>query len=104
MLVNGEKKTSIWYNEAHSVVEILDQSKLPFELVTRQLRSLDDFADAIQHMWVRGAPLIGSTAAFGLAGANNNTCCANLFCRVHDGFLPVVAPGNFNLIVEISSL
>ena len=67
MLVNGQRKTSIWYNENLSVVEILDQSKLPFELVTKQLRSLDDFAGAIQHMWVRGAPLIGATAAFGLA-------------------------------------
>jgi methylthioribose-1-phosphate isomerase len=67
MLVNGQKKTSIWYNDELSVVEILDQSKLPFEVVTRQLRSLDDFADAIQHMWVRGAPLIGVTAGFGLA-------------------------------------
>ena len=48
-------------------VEIIDQTRLPHELVTVTLRSLDDAARAIKDMWVRGAPLIGATAAYGMA-------------------------------------
>ncbi len=48
-------------------VTILDQSRLPFEVVHRQLGSVEDVAEAIRAMRVRGAPLIGATAAFGIA-------------------------------------
>ena len=48
-------------------VTILDQSVLPFEVVHRQLDSVEDVAEAIRAMRVRGAPLIGATAAFGIA-------------------------------------
>ncbi len=52
---------------AGSVVEIIDQTRLPHELVIRRLVELDDAAEAIRVMRVRGAPLIGATAAYGLA-------------------------------------
>jgi methylthioribose-1-phosphate isomerase len=52
--------------EAESLV-ILDQTLLPFRCETRPLRTLDDVAEAIRVMRVRGAPLIGATAAFGVA-------------------------------------
>ncbi len=52
--------------EAESLV-ILDQTLLPFRSETRALRTLDDVAEAIRVMRVRGAPLIGATAAFGVA-------------------------------------
>jgi methylthioribose-1-phosphate isomerase len=48
-------------------VTILDQSVLPFEVVHRQLSSVEAVAEAIRAMRVRGAPLIGATAAFGMA-------------------------------------
>ncbi len=48
-------------------VEIIDQTLLPHQLVFRTLRTLDDAADAIAAMRVRGAPLIGATASYGLA-------------------------------------
>jgi methylthioribose-1-phosphate isomerase len=48
-------------------VEIIDQTRLPHELVVRELVSLDCAARAISEMWVRGAPLVGVTAAYGLA-------------------------------------
>src|SRR6516164_7810416 len=48
-------------------VEIIDQTKLPHELVTVGLRTLEDAARAIRTMQVRGAPLIGATAAYGVA-------------------------------------
>ena len=44
-------------------VEIIDQTRLPHEFVVRPLESLQDAATAIRDMWVRGAPLIGATAA-----------------------------------------
>jgi methylthioribose-1-phosphate isomerase len=46
-------------------VRVIDQTRLPGELVHRELTSIDDAADAIRTMVVRGAPLIGVTAAFG---------------------------------------
>ncbi len=46
---------------------ILDQTRLPHAVVWRELRGLEDSAEAIRVMRVRGAPLIGATAAFGLA-------------------------------------
>jgi methylthioribose-1-phosphate isomerase len=48
-------------------VEIIDQTQLPGSLQWRALKSLDDFCEAITAMRVRGAPLIGITAAYGLA-------------------------------------
>ncbi|HEY3407667.1 MAG TPA: S-methyl-5-thioribose-1-phosphate isomerase [Propionicimonas sp.] len=48
-------------------VTILDQSLLPFEVVHRQLGSVEEVAESIRAMRVRGAPLIGATAAFGIA-------------------------------------
>jgi methylthioribose-1-phosphate isomerase len=48
-------------------VEIIDQTLLPHRLAFRTLRTLDDAAEAIAVMRVRGAPLIGATAAYGIA-------------------------------------
>src|SRR5216684_1121698 len=45
----------------------VDQSRLPFEFSTIDLNTLDDAARAIRTMVVRGAPLIGATAAYGIA-------------------------------------
>jgi methylthioribose-1-phosphate isomerase len=52
---------------AGAAVEIIDQTRLPHAFVIRQLISLEDAAEAISVMRVRGAPLIGATAAYGLA-------------------------------------
>ena len=49
------------------VVRIIDQTRLPSELVLRSLAAVDEAAEAIRSMRVRGAPLIGVTAAFGMA-------------------------------------
>ena len=46
---------------------VIDQSRLPFEFATLDLNTLDDAAQAIRTMVVRGAPLIGATAAYGMA-------------------------------------
>ena len=52
-------------------VEIIDQTRLPHEYVTVSLRSVSDAATAIRDMLVRGAPLIGGTAGYGVALAMN---------------------------------
>ena len=67
MQVQGRAYRSIHHDRQRDRVEIIDQRWLPqhFRLVT--LESLDDFATAIRDMWVRGAPLIGATAAWGIA-------------------------------------
>src|ERR1051325_5560085 len=54
-------------SERRDRVDVLDQTRLPHERVTVSLSSAEDAARAIRTMQVRGAPLIGATAAFGLA-------------------------------------
>ena len=67
MLVEGKHYRTIWPNKALTGVTIIDQTHLPFEFKLRELRSLDDVVEAIKFMRVRGAPLIGVTAAYGIA-------------------------------------
>src|SRR2546425_1048261 len=64
MNVNGKHYRTIW--EVEGGVEIIDQTLLPHEFKTTILRSLNDCAHAIKAMLVRGAPLIGATAAYGM--------------------------------------
>ena len=58
---------TIWLEPDGATVGIIDQTLLPFELKTRRLGTLDEAAHAIRAMLVRGAPLIGATAAYGMA-------------------------------------
>jgi methylthioribose-1-phosphate isomerase len=67
MRVNGIPRRGVRLGEDGRSVEIIDQTLLPHRFETRRLDTLDDAIDAIRHMWVRGAPLIGATAAFGMA-------------------------------------
>ncbi len=67
MNVNGKAFRTIWLGEDGETVEIIDQTRLPFEFVVVQLRNVVDASNAIRDMWIRGAPLIGATAAFGIA-------------------------------------
>jgi methylthioribose-1-phosphate isomerase len=67
MKVNGRAMRTIWLAEDGRSVEIIDQRLLPHELVVARLTTLDDAAGAIRDMAVRGAPLIGATAAYGVA-------------------------------------
>ena len=75
MRINKKNYRTIWYNKKEDTVSIIDQTKLPFKLVIIQLKKLEDVVKAINNMQIRGAPLIGATAAFGLylAYKNNNS-------------------------------
>ena len=66
MKISGRHYRTIWPTAAGSV-QVIDQSRLPFEFSTIDLKTLDDAAQAIRTMVVRGAPLIGATAAYGMA-------------------------------------
>ena len=67
MKVNGTPYRSIWLNENGWSADIIDQTRLPHKFVIKTLSSMQDAAEAISVMRVRGAPLIGATAAYGLA-------------------------------------
>ena len=67
MFVDGRHYRSIWLDEASGLPWIIDQTRLPFDFEVRALSTVDDAAEAISTMRVRGAPLIGATVAHGLA-------------------------------------
>jgi len=67
MKVQGKPTRTIWLEENGESVGIIDQTQLPHRFVTCSLKNLQDAAHAISEMLVRGAPLIGATAAYGMA-------------------------------------
>ena len=72
MKIDGKEYRTIWFE--NDIVKIIDQTKLPYQFVIKDLKTLDDAVSAIKTMEVRGAPLIGATAAYGivLAVKENN--------------------------------
>lgn len=66
MLIDGTHYRAIWMEDDPGIVKIIDQRFLPFEFRILELKSMMDAYKAIADMAVRGAPLIGATAAFGL--------------------------------------
>ena len=67
MKVNNVPYRSIWLNNNGWAADIIDQTRLPHEFIIKTLFTMHDAAEAISVMRVRGAPLIGATAAYGLA-------------------------------------
>jgi methylthioribose-1-phosphate isomerase len=65
--VSGRSYRTIWLNADGWGVDVIDQRWLPHEFRVATLRNVGDAATAIRDMWVRGAPLIGVTAAYGVA-------------------------------------
>ena len=84
MKIKGQEYKTIWFE--NNTVKIIDQTKLPHKFQIKELKSLNDAINAIKVMEVRGAPLIGATAAYGivLALIENNeqsfldNACINL--------------------------
>lgn len=67
MKVDGRHFRSIWLEPDGVTVSAIDQRRLPHEFIVSRLTNADEAADAIRSMLVRGAPLIGATAAYGVA-------------------------------------
>ncbi len=64
MKIEGKSYKTIWFE--NNLVKIIDQTKLPHKFIIKDLKSVKDAINAIKTMEVRGAPLIGATAAYGL--------------------------------------
>ena len=64
MKIDGKEYHTIWFD--NNVVKIIDQTKLPHQFIIKDLKKIKDAINAIKTMEVRGAPLIGATAAYGL--------------------------------------
>jgi len=87
MDIDGTPWRTIWLEKDERGVGIIDQTRLPHRFETVVLRTLEDAARAIRSMQVRGAPLIGATAAYGVwlgiredaSNARLETVCATLF-------------------------
>ena len=74
MKINGKEYRTIWFES--NIVKIIDQTKLPHQFIIKELKTVKDAINSIKTMEVRGAPLIGGTAAYGLVLAiqeNNDT-------------------------------
>jgi len=66
MKIEGKEYRTIWFDEQNQVVKIIDQTKLPHQFIIKDLKTVKDAINAIKTMEVRGAPLIGVTAAYGI--------------------------------------
>jgi len=64
MKINGKTYRTIWFE--NNLVKVIDQTKLPHQFIIKELKTVEDSINAIKTMEVRGAPLIGATAAYGL--------------------------------------
>jgi len=64
MKIEGKEYQTIWFE--NNVVKIIDQTKLPHQFIIKDLETIKDTVNAIKTMEVRGAPLIGGTAAYGI--------------------------------------
>tara|TARA_Y100001970_G_scaffold288523_1_gene416071 strand:+ start:883 stop:1953 length:1071 start_codon:yes stop_codon:yes gene_type:complete len=64
MKIAGKEYQTIWFE--NDIIKIIDQTKLPHEFIIKDLKTVEDAIKAIKSMEVRGAPLIGATAAYGL--------------------------------------
>ena len=66
MKIEGKEYRTIWFDEKNQAVKIIDQTKLPHQFIIKDLKTIKDAINAIKSMEVRGAPLIGGTAAYGM--------------------------------------
>jgi methylthioribose-1-phosphate isomerase len=69
MNYQGKRWRTIWRHEDDATIGVIDQRLLPHEFKTLTLRTMEECAEAIRNMTVRGAPLIGATAAYGVCFA-----------------------------------
>ncbi len=67
MKIDGKNYHTLWENKTHEpVISVIDQRYLPHNFKIKKLRTVSEIAIAIKDMWVRGAPLIGVTASYGM--------------------------------------
>jgi len=96
MKVNGTPYRSIWLGADGRTVQIIDQTRLPHDFPIVDLTTMEQAAVAIRDMWVRGAPLIGATAAYGVALQMATDPSDAALARAHD-MLHATRPTAINL-------
>ncbi|MCW5692461.1 MAG: S-methyl-5-thioribose-1-phosphate isomerase [Pseudolabrys sp.] len=87
MRVNGRQYRTVWVGDNGRSIEVIDQASLPHRFVIVSLRTLDDAARAIRSMQVRGAPLIGAAAAYGICLAVATDASDQALDRAYDMLL-----------------
>ena len=103
MKVNGKDMQTIWFDEISNTVKIIDQTQLPFKLKIRELNNLSDSIDAIKNMQVRGAPLIGVTAAYGMYLASKESNSLD-FLKISANKLKSSRPTAINLAWAVDKI
>ncbi|MGA2311208.1 MAG: S-methyl-5-thioribose-1-phosphate isomerase [Xanthobacteraceae bacterium] len=83
MKVDGKAMRSIWVEPDGWSVGVIDQTALPHRFATARLKTLQDAAHAIRAMVIRGAPLIGATAAYGMCLALREDACDEALERAY---------------------
>jgi methylthioribose-1-phosphate isomerase len=96
MKVNGKQTRTIWVEADGATVGAIDQTLLPHRYATIRLATVDDAARAISTMQVRGAPLIGATAAYGMALATRTDASDTALERAY-ALLVATRPTAINL-------
>jgi methylthioribose-1-phosphate isomerase len=110
MKVDGKEMRPIWLDNDLKTVKVIDQRQLPHRLIISDLKSVDDVIRAIRDMYVRGAPLIGVTAAYGVYLATLNapdSSAADMFLNGECERLKSARPTAVNLawaVDEVASV
>lgn len=101
MNIKGKHYQTIWLHpDNENIVQIIDQRWLPHQFVIADLKTVDDVCVAIKDMWVRGAPLIGAAAAWGMYLATVEvpaSCARDFFFEECYGRLLKTRPTAVNL-------
>ena len=85
MKINGKKYKTIWFE--NNLVKIINQTKLPHRFSIKELKTVKDAINAIKEMEVRGAPLIGATAAYGIVLALIENNCKSFLNNAYDNLI-----------------
>ena len=104
MKVDGKTMHPIWLDSDRDTVQIIDQRRLPHELTIVALQSVEDVVAAIQKMLVRGAPLIGVTAAYGMFIAARNHAGEPDFLRQAAERIRSARPTAVNLVWAVDRM
>jgi methylthioribose-1-phosphate isomerase len=103
MKVNNINYRTIVGSESKNSIQIIDQTELPHKFVLKEIKTLDEVIHSIQRMWVRGAPLIGVTAAYGFAIALKESQSDEFIAKVKEKLISA-RPTAVNLAWAIEAI
>jgi len=87
MKINGKEYQTIWFDTQSKDVQIIDQTKLPHQFIIKNLKTVKEAISAIKNMEVRGAPLIGGTAAYGIVLAVKENNDLNFITKISEDLI-----------------